>query len=307
MKICPTCNRTYQDDSLSFCLEDGARLTGTYDVPPTVAASSLHDADPGKTAILPPQRRPTDEASQPQPTIAAVASGSYARSTSPNEFTETGGNNLWLILGGIFVIVVVGIVIVLGYLAFKSYDNRLTAGSSTSSPNVQTNNTVQTNDNVLPNGNIKPNVNGSINSNVHANSNAQTNTGVEVNSNVLANANVAVESNTPDDNLYWLEGVWTGEGYQSDTRTTWTIRVTVHDGYFGVEYPNIPCRGTWSVTNKHSRGASFIESITEGIGRCANGERILLERVSDSEISCKFSHAGSRVVIATAVLTKKEL
>lgn len=304
MKSCPTCKRTYEDDSLRFCLEDGAHLTGAYDLSETTPASSLHDSDTARTAILPPHR--TGEASLPQPTIAAVASGSYARSTNPNEFTEKSGNNLWLVLGGIFVIAVVGIVIVLGYLAFKSYNNQLTAGSSASSPNVQTNNSVQTNDNVQPNGNIEPNVNGQINSNVQANSNAQSNTSVDENSNTPANTNHVIQSSVPDEaNLSWLEGVWTGEGYQSDTETTWTVRLTVQDGIFTIEYPNIPCRGTWSLTSKNSSGASFTETITQGTDRCVNGERIRIERVSDSEISCKFSHAGSRVVIATAVLTKK--
>src|SRR2546430_2089575 len=31
MKQCPTCNRTYHDDTQSFCLEDGARLVTAYD------------------------------------------------------------------------------------------------------------------------------------------------------------------------------------------------------------------------------------------------------------------------------------
>lgn len=31
MKQCPTCNRTYADDTQSFCLEDGTQLTAAYD------------------------------------------------------------------------------------------------------------------------------------------------------------------------------------------------------------------------------------------------------------------------------------
>lgn len=38
MKICPNCQRTYPDDDLNFCLDDGAILSqaGGYDSPPTV-------------------------------------------------------------------------------------------------------------------------------------------------------------------------------------------------------------------------------------------------------------------------------
>lgn len=37
MKICPTCRKTYSDDGLNFCLEDGSVLTfATSEAPPTV-------------------------------------------------------------------------------------------------------------------------------------------------------------------------------------------------------------------------------------------------------------------------------
>ena len=31
MKKCPACNRTYTDDTLKFCLEDGSSLSAAYD------------------------------------------------------------------------------------------------------------------------------------------------------------------------------------------------------------------------------------------------------------------------------------
>lgn len=42
MKRCPTCNRTYSDNTLSFCLEDGLLLSAEY--------------DPGETLVLPTER-----------------------------------------------------------------------------------------------------------------------------------------------------------------------------------------------------------------------------------------------------------
>ena len=38
MKRCPTCNRSYADDTLAFCLQDGAQLAGAYDPEATVIA-----------------------------------------------------------------------------------------------------------------------------------------------------------------------------------------------------------------------------------------------------------------------------
>src|SRR5262249_8804821 len=56
MKRCPQCNRTYSDDALSFCLDDGSPLLNT------AAPSSF---DPGATVQYPSARD-----TSPQPTIA---------------------------------------------------------------------------------------------------------------------------------------------------------------------------------------------------------------------------------------------
>lgn len=56
MKRCPQCNRTYMDDALSFCLDDGS---------PLVSAAAPPPSDPGATVQY-SQSRDTS----PQPTIA---------------------------------------------------------------------------------------------------------------------------------------------------------------------------------------------------------------------------------------------
>lgn len=50
MKICPTCRKTYQDDNLNFCLEDGSILTAASNEPaPTVMMSQPSPTDPSPT------------------------------------------------------------------------------------------------------------------------------------------------------------------------------------------------------------------------------------------------------------------
>lgn len=47
MKICPTCRKTYADDNLNFCLEDGSILTFASNEPPaTVMMSQPRPTDP---------------------------------------------------------------------------------------------------------------------------------------------------------------------------------------------------------------------------------------------------------------------
>lgn len=44
MKRCPTCNRSYTDDTLTFCLQDGSQLTHDHDSEATVIAPPLQSA-----------------------------------------------------------------------------------------------------------------------------------------------------------------------------------------------------------------------------------------------------------------------
>ena len=48
MKSCPTCNRTYPDDTLAFCLMDGAVLSAPYDHSPDPRRAS-----PSPTEVMP--------------------------------------------------------------------------------------------------------------------------------------------------------------------------------------------------------------------------------------------------------------
>ncbi|MFN6963366.1 MAG: hypothetical protein ACK4S4_06325 [Pyrinomonadaceae bacterium] len=52
MKICPRCQRTYADDNLSFCIEDGTVLQIASEAAPTVQMNTA------PTAVMPPQAPP---------------------------------------------------------------------------------------------------------------------------------------------------------------------------------------------------------------------------------------------------------
>jgi TonB family protein len=67
IKSCPSCNRTYSDESISFCLADGALLS---------APHGSQKEEPPPTKVLPPPTRaatpPTQPTSTPVPTITSL-------------------------------------------------------------------------------------------------------------------------------------------------------------------------------------------------------------------------------------------
>jgi len=57
MKRCPKCNRTYSDETLSFCLADGALLSASFDADATLRLSGPGDAPalPKDSTSIPPE------------------------------------------------------------------------------------------------------------------------------------------------------------------------------------------------------------------------------------------------------------
>ena len=68
MKSCPTCNRTYPDDTLAFCLMDGSVLSAPYDPEAAQPNASAGESGP-RTEVLNPEPQ-----SQPLPETRAAVS-----------------------------------------------------------------------------------------------------------------------------------------------------------------------------------------------------------------------------------------
>src|SRR5215208_305565 len=53
MKQCPTCNRTYADETLTYCLDDGSLLSAPYDSEATQRIYPARVTNPPPTEALP--------------------------------------------------------------------------------------------------------------------------------------------------------------------------------------------------------------------------------------------------------------
>lgn len=101
MKSCPTCNRTFPDDTLAFCLVDGAILSAPYDPEATQAFPFPHNTDRTKAAKTIPS-------TAPQPI--------FTPDTNQNQSSEKRSKKSSLIFGVLIILVLVtGLIIGLGW------------------------------------------------------------------------------------------------------------------------------------------------------------------------------------------------
>jgi hypothetical protein len=104
----------------------------------------------------------------------------------------------------------------------------------------------------------------------------------------------------------WLSGTWEGTGYQMDTDSTWTMRLTARRGKYVIEYPSLNCGGRWRRVRINSRTATFREHITAGRGACVDQGRVVVQRLSGKQIAYRFYQRGAAEVSASAILNRKK-
>jgi TonB family protein len=130
MKRCPSCNRTYSDETISFCLADGALLSPSYD-------PSREQGPP--TEIMPPQTRPavppTQSSNTVMPTIASlpVAHDFSPRTVAGTRPMRKSYSLFWIASALIGVAVVAGMVFVLRY-SLSSRSESVTESKSQETP-----------------------------------------------------------------------------------------------------------------------------------------------------------------------------
>ncbi len=126
MKRCPQCNRTYTDDALSFCLDDGS---------PLISASGPPLSDPSATVQY-PQARDTS----PQPTIAFTPGPAPpppmpppAWSPMPPPAPQKRSMWPWILgIGAVLVFMGIGVVILIFAVASMTNDNKSNSNNNNS-------------------------------------------------------------------------------------------------------------------------------------------------------------------------------
>ncbi len=136
MKRCPSCNRTYADLSLNFCLEDGTPLVA--DAPA---------ADPNVTLRYPPARDtseppPTELYNADSPIVNQVRAVPPPPSWTPAQPQQPKKSNaVWWILGGVLVVGIAGVGLIVVLVVLASIGAQMeTSGTSNSNNRTLTSN-----------------------------------------------------------------------------------------------------------------------------------------------------------------------
>ena len=157
MKRCPTCNRTYTDLSLNFCLEDGTPLTadapGGVDPNATLRYPSSRDtAEPPPTEIYRPAPSTAPPRPEPAPPPPPPPPPQQQWSPTPTQAPRKKSNAVWWILGGFAALLVIGVGLVVMLIALASLGSDTNSNNSNANTNRNANITANVNANV-PNAN----------------------------------------------------------------------------------------------------------------------------------------------------------
>ena len=162
MKRCPTCNRTYTDLSLNFCLEDGTPLTTAGPAAPDPNAT-IRYPDPRDTSEPPPTEiyRPAPPPPvSPRPTSPAPPPPQQQWRPMPQPAPQKKSNAVWWILGGLAAVVIIGVGLVVMLIALASL------GANTNNSNLNANRGNENRNSNIANTNVNANTNSTTPANI---------------------------------------------------------------------------------------------------------------------------------------------
>src|SRR5262245_48508260 len=141
MKSCPTCNRTYPDDTLAFCLVDGAVLSAPYDPEQTRRIPPQRPTAPAVIQLISDQWGPPQQSTIHAPAPAAPSRHPQSASVETVESRQRSLAPWLLIAGAILIVGIFGVWMIVSRLPLTLSSRRSQASpepTSTVAPKVAT-------------------------------------------------------------------------------------------------------------------------------------------------------------------------
>lgn len=259
MKRCPTCNKTFTDQNLSFCLDDGTPLLSV-DTAENEATLVRPSAGAGEAGASGPSG-----ASEPRSVAAYQPPGSYI----PPDYPGQSKRRTWPWILGILAVVFV-VFAGLGIAGAILIPKMMRASSNTNSSNL--------NANIVQRNNSNPNLNGR-NSNPSSNS-ADGNENRNDNSNAEDTTPPATDEAEVLQDLTDLEHEWTVANINADKKKLDRI---LADDYVGTSAEGKP-QGKAEYLKTTTRDTAIQHWEFEGLKVSLNGDRASLTGIIRLEI-----------------------
>jgi F5/8 type C domain len=251
MKQCPKCNRTYADDTLRFCLEDGTSLSRVSGAPDSYETLPTRDANP------PPTERFSYDRSAPTLKVSGPTRPSFTPSNELSTPRETARSNTLLTAGVISIaVLLLALVGIVAYFVLAQPGKGGTQINSTAAPTKQSASPIQSVVTASPSP---------------GNSEIITNAGLKITASA-SSIRYAVQNNTyyaanaidGKRSTAWIEGA-DGSGIGEWIRFDFDREITLHKiliqpGYF--KSPEI-----WA---ENGRIAALTASFSDGSSRVLN-------------------------------------
>ncbi len=104
----------------------------------------------------------------------------------------------------------------------------------------------------------------------------------------------------------WLEGVWAGTAYQNNTKENWTLKLTVKNHTYRIDYPSLSCGGEWKLIRRGKRTAKFREKLTYGQSDCVDNVIITIQRLNQTQVAYWYVEPNQMRVNGVAVLDRQQ-
>src|SRR6266545_5072932 len=144
MKRCPSCNRTYTDIALNYCLEDGTPLVSDtspeFDSQATVSYPGPRDtSEPPPTEIYRPDTAPNraPQIAQPPQWSPMPSAPSFS---PPPPVPRQKSNAVWWVLGGLAAVGIIGIGLLIMLVALASMSSVSNENANRGNTNSRTGN-----------------------------------------------------------------------------------------------------------------------------------------------------------------------
>ncbi|HEX8068535.1 MAG TPA: redoxin domain-containing protein [Pyrinomonadaceae bacterium] len=101
-----------------------------------------------------------------------------------------------------------------------------------------------------------------------------------------------------------LKGVWGGTAHQYNNDSYWTVKLTVSNGAYKIDYPSLGCGGYWTLTGRRPNVFNFKEKITYNPPGCVDNGTVVLIRRGANQLYFSFSSLPSGQETSSATLTR---